>query len=69
MRLSRPPRTSALLDSHASWLTPMSLNASLFQLKEFSRMVDAKIMKSGKLEPMMPDIPARRISIEFLLLF
>jgi hypothetical protein len=56
------------LNSHDSWLTPMSLNASLFQLKDLSRIVDAKIMMSGKMELMIPDIPAMQLSIEFLLL-
>jgi hypothetical protein len=40
----------------------MSLKAFLFQLKDFSSIVDAKIMISGKVEAMIPDIPAMQIS-------
>ena len=48
----------------------MSLNAFLFQLKEFSSIVDAKIMIIGKVEAMIPDIPAMRISFwTFVLIF
>jgi hypothetical protein len=60
----------AILNSHAVWLTPMSLKAFLFQLKDFSSIVDAKIMISGKVEAMIPDIPAMRISFwTFVLIF
>jgi hypothetical protein len=46
----------------------LSLKAFLFQLKDFSSTVDARIMMSGRVELMMPDIPERRISFRVLLL-
>jgi hypothetical protein len=36
----------------------MSLNAFLFQLKDSSSIVEAKIMTSGRVEPIIPDVPA-----------
>jgi hypothetical protein len=60
----------ALLNSHAVWLTPMLLKAFLLQLKDFSSTVDAKITISGKVEAIIPDIPAMRISFwTFALIF
>ena len=54
------------MNNHPSELTPISLKASLFQLKVFSSTVDAKIIISGKMELMIPDNPAIRISFRVL---